>query len=117
MFVGEVEHHQKNKLLRQAKALLSPIRWDEPFGLTNIEAMACGTPVIGIRRGSMSEIIVNGKTGFLCNNVNEMVCRVKDLPKIDRQACRDHVAKNFSAQLMAQNYLKTYQQVIKDFIR
>jgi len=111
-FIGEVTHHQKVKLLKNAKAMISPIQWDEPFGITTIEALACGTPVIAINRGSMSEILVDGKIGYLCRNVSEMIKRVSDIDKIDRAACREHVLKYFSAQRMTEGYLKAYQRVI-----
>lgn len=112
IFIGEVAHAAKVALLKQARALLSPIQWDEPFGLTNTEAMACGTPVIATSRGSLPEIIVDGKTGFLCKTVDEMIKRVADIDKIKRKACREHIEKRFSARLMAQNYIKTYQKIL-----
>lgn len=113
IFIGEVAHAAKVALLKNARALLSPIQWDEPFGLTNIEAMACGTPVIAIRRGSLPEIIVDGKTGFLCKTIQKMISRVDDLHKISRRACRQHVQKHFSEQRMAQNHIKVYQKMLK----
>ncbi|HUD06922.1 MAG TPA: glycosyltransferase family 4 protein [Candidatus Saccharimonadales bacterium] len=112
-FLGEVGHEAKVKLLKNAKALLSPLQWDEPFGLANVEAMACGTPVIAINRGSMPEVILNGKTGYLCSNIDEMIDRVADIDKISRQACRAHVEDSFSSKLMAERYLKTYAKFIK----
>jgi len=113
LFVGEVTHAQKVKLLKNAKAMISPIQWDEPFGITTIEALACGTPVIAINRGSMPEILVDGKVGFLCRNVDQMVKRISDIGMIDRAACRAHVEKYFSAQHMTNGYLKAYERVIK----
>lgn len=109
--IGEVNMRQKVKLLRGAKALLNPIKWQEPFGLTNIEAMACGTPVIATRIGSLPEIIVDGKTGFLCNNVNEMTACVKKISTISREACRQHVERHFTAERMAKQYIKLYERL------
>ncbi len=112
-FIGEVDHRAKVKLLKNAKAMISPIQWDEPFGITNIEALACGTPVISINRGSIPEILVDGKTGYLCNNIRQMIKRVSDIDKIDRAACRRHVEQNFTARHMAEGYLKAYEKVIQ----
>jgi len=112
-FIGEVDHPAKVELLKNAKALLSPIQWDEPFGLTNIEAMACGTPVLALRRGALPELIIDKQTGFLCRNVDEMVRRVADIPSLDRAACRQHVEKHFTASQMAKGYLKVYEKLIK----
>ncbi len=111
-FVGEVGHGQKVALLQKAQALLSPIQWDEPFGITNIEALACGTPVITMNRGSLPEIIVDGKVGFLCKDMNEMARRIGQFHKIDRRACREHAEKHFSAEDMARKYLDAYQSLI-----
>jgi glycosyltransferase involved in cell wall biosynthesis len=111
-FIGEIDHAGKVELLKNAKALLSPLQWDEPFGLVNTEAMACGTPVIAINRGSMPEIIIDGKTGYLCSNIDEMVDRVGQLDGISRRDCRQHVETNFSSRLMAERYLKIYEDTI-----
>lgn len=113
IFIGEVAHSGKVALLKNASALLSPIQWDEPFGLTNIEAMACGTPVIAIGRGSLPEILVNGKTGYLCKTVKEMISKVNNIHKINRRDCREHVEKHFSEERMAKNHIKAYQKIIQ----
>jgi glycosyltransferase involved in cell wall biosynthesis len=113
IFVGEVGHEQKVKLLKNARAVLSPLQWDEPFGITNIEAMACGTPVITYRRGSMAEIIQDGKTGFLCHNAAEMREAIGKIDQIDRRYCREYVEANFTARKMAENYIKVFQKVIR----
>lgn len=115
LFIGEVAHAAKVTLLKNARALLSPIQWDEPFGLTNIEAMACGTPVIALSRGSLPEIIADGQTGYLCNTTEEMIARVADIDKISRQACRAHVEKNFTSRKMAENHIKAFTKVIKAY--
>jgi glycosyltransferase involved in cell wall biosynthesis len=111
-FIGEVDHTAKVDLLKYAKALISPLQWDEPFGIVNVEALACGTPVITINRGSMPEILIDGKTGFLCSNIDEMISRVADIDTINRQACRDHVEQYFTAHGMAEHYLKTYESLL-----
>ena len=112
-FIGEVDHDGKVELLRNAKALISPLQWDEPFGIVNTEALACGTPVITINRGSMPEIIVDGKVGYLCSNIDEMIDRVADIASINRQACRDHAEQHFTARGMAEQYLGIYESLVK----
>lgn len=112
IFLGEVNHVERTKLLRGAKALLSPIHWDEPFGLVNVEAYACGTPVIARKRGSMPELIVHGKTGFLCRSVNEMIAAVGRLDKIDRYDCRKHVETKFSIDRMVSAHERLYKRLI-----
>lgn len=111
IFLGEVNHAQKVKLLRGAKALLSPIHWDEPFGLVNIEAYACGTPVIAMRRGSLPELVVHGKTGYLCRTLSEMIRAVGKLDKIDRRACREHVETKFSVERMITKHESLYKRL------
>jgi glycosyltransferase involved in cell wall biosynthesis len=113
IFIGEVAHAAKVALLKNARALLSPIQWDEPFGLTNVEAMACGTPVIGSARGALPEVIINGETGYLCKTVKQMVKRVGDIDRIKREDCRKQVEKKFTARKMAQNYIKAFDKVLK----
>jgi glycosyltransferase involved in cell wall biosynthesis len=117
VYLGEIGHKEKVALLRGAKALLSPIKWSEPFGLTNIEAMACGTPVISSRLGSLPEIILHGKTGFLCKDVASMVKSVAKIPSIDRAACRAHVEAHFNAEQMTKQYIELYTQVVEDSLR
>lgn len=115
IFLGELDHIAKVDLLKHADALLAPITWDEPFGLTVIEAMACGTPVLGFQRGSFPEIIKDGVTGYLSKNVRQMISQVKKLDKIKRLDCRQHVEKLFSAERMTNDYLKLYDRVIKEY--
>lgn len=112
-FVGEVDHEGKLELLGNAKALLAPIQWEEPFGLFFVEAMACGTPVISMRRGSVPEIILDKKTGFICDSSEEAVEKIKDLDTIDRKFCFDYASDKFSAAHMAENYLKAYEKAVK----
>ncbi|MBW1783956.1 MAG: glycosyltransferase, partial [Deltaproteobacteria bacterium] len=99
-------------LLGKACALLHPIQFDEPFGLSVIESMACGTPVIAFDRGSMPELIQNGKNGFLVNNVNEAIETVAHIKEIDRATCRRHVERDFTVDRMVDKYLHVYEMII-----
>ena len=110
-FVKEPSDKPKLALLQRARALIAPIQWDEPFGIVNIEALACGTPVITINRGSTSEIIIDGKVGYLCKNVKAMIKRVADIDKINRQDCRRHVEQHFTARQEAERYIAAYKKV------
>lgn len=112
-FLGELTHKQKNGLLKHAKGLLALIQWEEPFGLFFIEAMACGTPVITMDRGSVRELVRDKQTGFICGTQSEVVKAIKNIGRLERRACRDHVEKNFSASKMAKEYLAAYRLVIK----
>ena len=95
-----------------AAALLFPIQWEEPFGLVMIEAMACGTPVIAYNRGSVQEIIVDGKTGFIVEDIDGMVSAIKRIGEIDRSFCRRHVEKYFTIEKMVEGYEKVYAGLI-----
>jgi glycosyltransferase involved in cell wall biosynthesis len=110
-FLGEANHAQKNELMGRAIATLFPITWREPFGLVMIESMAAGTPVVAMRMGSTPEVIDHGRTGYLCDTVEECVQAVKNIDKIDRLACRDHVASYFSVTQMTNGYEEVYRQV------
>ncbi|MDP3057541.1 MAG: glycosyltransferase family 4 protein [bacterium] len=111
-YIGEVEDKEKIKLLQSAKALLNPIKWNEPFGLVTIEAMACGTPVIAFDRGPIREQIVDGETGFIVKNVDEMVEAVSKINNLDRRKCYERANKFFSAKVMAEGYEDVYRKVI-----
>jgi glycosyltransferase involved in cell wall biosynthesis len=111
LYLGFIEHSHLSKYYQKAKALLAPIQWEEPFGLTTIEAMACGTPVISIRRGAAPEIIKNGKNGYLVNSVAEMIKAVNRIDNIDRRECRKHVKMNFSHDKMVDEYEKAFLQL------
>lgn len=108
-YVGEVDDVQKQQLLSGAIATLFPIRWEEPFGIVMIESLACGTPVIATRMGSVPEVIRHGETGFVCDTVEEMIAAVKNINQIDRRACRADVEKRFSQEAMVGEYLKLIQ--------
>ena len=101
------------KLLKNAKALIAPIQWKEPFGLFMIEPMACGTPVIAFKRGSVPEIIKHGKTGFIVKNISEAVKAIKKIDQIDRKECRKHVEEKFSIEKMVDGYEKVYYDLLK----
>ena len=112
LYLGYIERDKLQPYYQKAKALLAPIQWEEPFGLTSIEAMACGTPVIAIARGSMPEIIKDGKTGYLVDSVGEMIEAVRKVNKLDRRACREHVKMHFSERQMVEDYEAAYHQIL-----
>ena len=111
-FVGAADPQLRNELLANASALLHPIAFDEPFGLSVAEAMLCGTPVIAFKRGAMPELIRDGKTGFLVNDIDEAVAAVSLLKNLKRTDCRTWSVAHFSQEKMAQDYLKCYQKII-----
>ncbi|MGV2828689.1 glycosyltransferase family 4 protein [Myxosarcina sp. GI1(2024)] len=111
-FLGEANHQQKCELMGGAVATLFPITWSEPFGLVMAESMAVGTPVIAMDLGSTREVIEDGKTGFLCRNVEECIAALDRLGEIDRLSCRDRTAANFSVAHMVDGYEAVYQQLI-----
>lgn len=113
-FIGEINDREKQDFLGNARALLFPINWPEPFGMVMIEAMACGTPVIAFSQGSVPEIIENGKNGYICESVEEAVRRVSEVHEIDRMGCRKYFETNFSAVRMANDYLRVYKKLIAD---
>ena len=100
-------------MLGNAFALIHPIQFDEPFGLSVIESMACGTPVIAFDRGSMPELIQNGKNGFLVNTVDEAVEAVARIKEIDRAECRRHVERHFTVERMVKEYIQVYEMILQ----
>jgi glycosyltransferase involved in cell wall biosynthesis len=112
-FIGEIGHDEKNAFLGNAAALLFPICWPEPFGLVMIEAMACGTPVIAYRHGSVPEVLEDGVTGFIVSDVNGAVNAVRRLSEIDRKACRRHFERYFSDERMALDYMAIYEKLVR----
>jgi len=112
-FLGELPQTKLGQFYSQAKGLLYPINWEEPFGLVMVESMAAGTPVIAFKRGSVPEVIKNGKTGFIVRTVAEAAKKIKEIDQIDRLACRKHVENNFSLEIMAKNYEKLYYKLVK----
>jgi glycosyltransferase involved in cell wall biosynthesis len=109
--VGEVGESEKQELLANAYALLFPIDWPEPFGLVMIEAMACGTPVIAYRCGSVPEIIDDGVTGFIVDDLDAAVEAVPKIRDLDRNLCRRRFEERFSATRMARDYVEIYQRL------
>jgi glycosyltransferase involved in cell wall biosynthesis len=112
-YLHEVGEAEKGPLLANAKALLFPIDWPEPFGMVLIEAMACGTPVIAYNQGSVPEIIEHGKTGFIVNNIEKAVEALKNIHLISREQCRATFEKRFSDIVMAQNYVRLYEKAVR----
>jgi len=113
VFTGPSGPDKRNDLLGNAYALLHPINFDEPFGLSVAESMMCGTPVIAFNRGSMPELIRNGETGYLVRNVNEAADALKNIKKIDRLTCRKWCESKFSLEKMVSDYIDVYEQVLK----
>jgi glycosyltransferase involved in cell wall biosynthesis len=111
-FIGEIGDHQKADFLGNALACLAPIDWPEPFGLNMIEAMACGTPTIAFRQGSVPEVIDEGVSGLIVESVSEAVEAVERVKSMSRAACRNVFEERFSVSRMANDYLKLYQRVL-----
>ena len=112
LYLGFMEQEQLVKYYQKAKAFLMPIQWEEPFGLTMAEAMACGTPVIALRRGSVPEVIVDGKTGFIVDSIGEMIEAVGKIDEIKRKDCHRHVIDTFSIDKMVDAYERTFRDII-----
>jgi glycosyltransferase involved in cell wall biosynthesis len=112
-YIGEINDAQKNEFLGEALALLFPIDWPEPFGLVMIEAMACGTPVLAFRQGSVSEIIDDGVTGRLVDTVEEAVAALPEVLAMDRHAVRRRFEERFTAERMAHDYVSLYRDLLR----
>lgn len=112
-FIGEVDERGKDELLGNAYAYLFPIDWPEPFGLTMVEAMATGTPVIAYRAGSVPEVVADGVTGFVCNAFHDMIEAIPRVRTLDRRACRLLVEERFSAAAMADDYERVYSAALR----
>jgi glycosyltransferase involved in cell wall biosynthesis len=113
VYCGPVDDVEKNKLLGRAKALLMPILWEEPFGIVMAEAMACGTPVIGLSRGAVPEVVEHGVTGFVGADLQAMIASVGRLDTIQRRACRERVERFFSDSVVVEAYLAVYRKMIE----
>jgi glycosyltransferase involved in cell wall biosynthesis len=111
-FIGEINEREKEKFLGEAAALVFPIDWPEPFGLVMIEAMACGTPVLAFRCGSVSEVIDDGVTGRVVENEGEAISALPALLSYDRRAVRKRFEERFSAGRMAKEYVSTYRDLL-----
>jgi len=111
-FIGEIGDHEKSQFLGNAYAYLFPIDWPEPFGLTMIEAMACGTPTIAFRCGSVAEIIVDRVTGFIVDDVQSAISCLDRIPEIERRACRAVFEHRFSVERMTSEYVSLYRRML-----
>ena len=113
VFVGSSGPAMRDNLLGNALALLHPVNFNEPFGLSVAEAMFCGTPVVAFRKGSMPELIVDGQTGYLVNSIDEAVKKIKSVPEINRSYCRKWAEENFSREKMVADYLNVYTRILE----
>jgi glycosyltransferase involved in cell wall biosynthesis len=111
---GEVGGVEKEELFANARALLMPITWDEPFGMVMVEALACGTPVIAFPQGAASEIVQHGVNGYLVDDEEAMAAAIADLDQIDPAVCRESVATRFSPETVAAGYVEIYAQAAND---
>ena len=112
-FVGEIDERSKGEFLGEARALLFPIDWPEPFGLVMIEAMACGTPVLAFRNGSVAEIIEKDVTGRIVSSVEEAMLALPEVIALDRRAVRRRFEERFTASRMAKDYVNVYHKLLK----
>jgi glycosyltransferase involved in cell wall biosynthesis len=112
IYIGETSSEQKKQWYRHARATLFPVQWGEPFGLVLLESMACGTPVLAFRKGAVPEIVVDGKTGFTVDSLDEMIAAVGRIARLDPAECRRHVQNHFSTSSMAGKYSELYQRII-----
>jgi len=110
IYLGELGATDKRELLGEAIALLNPIGWPEPFGMAMVEALACGTPVVGCPQGAAPEIVVDGVTGFLSDDDDDLAAALRTVHRIDRAACRQRVADHFSAESMVAGHLRVYEK-------
>ncbi|HXL57839.1 MAG TPA: glycosyltransferase, partial [Chitinophagaceae bacterium] len=113
VFLGHAGPEKRKELLGNAIALLHPIYFNEPFGLSVAESMCCGTPVIAYNRGSMPELIENGISGFLVNDLEEAVDAVNIVQKINRRKCYEYATVKFSYDVMIDKYIKAYESILK----
>jgi glycosyltransferase involved in cell wall biosynthesis len=112
-YIGEIGEHEKGDFLGPAYALLFAVDWPEPFGLAMAEAMACGTPVLGLRRGSVPEVVEDGVTGFVRDTEEELAAAARRIPELDRRACRRRVEQRFSAAAMTGGYEAVYRELVR----
>ncbi|MDP3620179.1 MAG: glycosyltransferase family 4 protein [Ramlibacter sp.] len=112
-YVGPVDDRQKNILLGSAAAFLMPILWEEPFGIVMAEALACGTPVLGLRRGAVPEVVEHGVSGFVADDMDDLVSAVRMLPTLDRRACRARAQELFSDDAIVTAYESLYTRLMQ----
>jgi len=113
-YVGAVNDQEKNKLLGKSSALLMPVNWDEPFGIVMVEALACGTPVLGFKRGALPEVVEDDINGFLCTNTEEMIDAVNKIPQISRAKCRYIAQQKFDSNIISKQYENLYLNAINN---
>jgi len=113
-YVGEVGHDDKCRLLSEAYALLVPISWEEPFGLVMIEALACGTPVVALARGSVPELLEHGQTGIIARDVDGMVASLAEVERLDPRVLRAEVENRFTVKQMVDGYLDAYELLLEE---
>ena len=113
-YLGSLGPDKRDELMGGALALLHPIHFKEPFGLSVIESIACGTPVIAFNRGSMPEVVKHGYSGYLVQNVEEACQAIKEVKRLSRQECRRWVEEHFSQERMVNDYLAVYEQVLRE---
>lgn len=111
-YIGPVDDQQKDRLLGQAAAFLMPILWEEPFGIVMAEALACGAPVLGLRRGAVPEVVADGVTGFVTDTIEELIQAVGRIGQIDRADCRRRAEQLYSGPAIAEAYLHVYRQLL-----
>jgi glycosyltransferase involved in cell wall biosynthesis len=116
-FIGEIDEQRKGRFLGEARALLFPIDWPEPFGLVMIEAMACGTPVLAFRQGSVPELVEDGITGHIVGSFDEALCKIGSVLSLDRGRVRRRFEQRFTARRMAEDYTKIYEKLVGPALR
>ena len=112
-FLGEIGHEAKVELLRNARATLFPVDWEEPFGLVLIESLACGTPVVALRRGSVPEVLEQGRTGIIVERPEELAAAIADVDELDRAECRRAVEERFSPRSLVASYLRAFRAAVE----
>lgn len=113
-WIGEADTERKKDLLARAACLLMPVQWEEPFGIVMAEAMACGTPVVALRKGSAPELVVHGKTGFLCDRPEELAAALQNSGEISPEACRRHALGKFDVSQMVKGYEDLYLRLLQE---
>lgn len=113
-YIGEIDDRDKDEFVGNAMALVFPIDWPEPFGLIMIEAMACGTPVVAWRRGSVPEVLDHGETGFICDSFDETVAALHRIGEISREHCRHVFEERYSVSRMARDYVHIYERLVEE---
>jgi glycosyltransferase involved in cell wall biosynthesis len=114
VYVGESDFDGKCELYGEAACLLFPVQWPEPFGLVMIEAMACGTPVVALRSGSVSEVIDDGRTGVICDTPDELAAGIDRAVTLRPADCRDHVTRHYDVSVMVEGYERVYRVLVED---